>query len=70
MPWKELVKICKEEGAWSVIDGAHSIGQEVDVNLKEADPDFWVSVSKVKVLCSPHFLFAFSEKELPQMALC
>jgi hercynylcysteine S-oxide lyase len=29
MPWKEMVKICKEEGVWSVIDAAHSIGQEV-----------------------------------------
>ena len=29
MPWKEMVQICKEEGVWSVIDAAHSIGQEV-----------------------------------------
>lgn len=29
LPWKELVQICKEEGIWSVIDAAHSIGQEV-----------------------------------------
>ena len=29
MPWKELVQACKEEGVWSVIDAAHSIGQEV-----------------------------------------
>ena len=31
MPWKELVAICKEEGLWSIIDAAHSIGQEVSV---------------------------------------
>ncbi|KAF9483081.1 lolT-1 [Pholiota conissans] len=43
LPWKELVKICKEEGIFSVIDAAHSIGQEVGVNLKESDPDFWIS---------------------------
>lgn len=44
MPWQELVKICKEEGVWSVIDAAHSIGQEQKINLTEAAPDFWVSV--------------------------
>lgn len=43
MPWKELVKICKEAGVWSVVDAAHSIGQETDINLSEAKPDFWVS---------------------------
>ncbi|GLB41511.1 putative aminotransferase class-V [Lyophyllum shimeji] len=43
MPWKELVKICKSAGAWSVVDAAHSVGQETDINLSEAQPDFWVS---------------------------
>ena len=45
LPWKEMTKICKEEGVWSVIDAAHSIGQEADINLSEVEPDFWVSVS-------------------------
>lgn len=44
-PWKELVKICKDEGIWTVVDAAHSIGQELGINLTEASPDFWVSVS-------------------------
>ncbi|KAL5526017.1 hypothetical protein ACEPAG_7355 [Sanghuangporus baumii] len=43
IPWKELVKTCKEEDVVGFIDGAHSIGQEVDINLKDADPDFWIS---------------------------
>jgi len=43
MPWKALVKICAEEGIWGVVDGAHAIGQEVDINLTEVKPDFWVS---------------------------
>ncbi|KAK2467381.1 hypothetical protein APHAL10511_000616 [Amanita phalloides] len=43
MPWKEMVKICAEEGVLSVVDAAHSIGQELDINLAEAKPDFWVS---------------------------
>ncbi|KAJ7745880.1 pyridoxal phosphate-dependent transferase [Mycena maculata] len=43
MPWQALVQISKEEGVYSVIDGAHSIGQEMNINLGKADPDFWVS---------------------------
>ncbi|KAK7055594.1 Aminotran-5 domain-containing protein [Favolaschia claudopus] len=43
MPWQTLVQICKEMGVYSVIDGAHSIGQEMNINLGKADPDFWVS---------------------------
>lgn len=43
LPWKEMVKICKEEEVWSVVDAAHSIGQETNLNLTEADPDFWVT---------------------------
>ena len=45
LPWKEMVKICKDEDVWSVIDAAHSIGQEVDLDLEKIAPDFWVSVS-------------------------
>lgn len=45
LPWKEMVQICKEEGVISVVDAAHAIGQEVGINLKESDPDFWISVS-------------------------
>ena len=44
LPWKEIVKICKQEGIFSLIDAAHSIGQEVGINLHDIDPDFWVSV--------------------------
>ncbi|KAH0833199.1 pyridoxal phosphate-dependent transferase [Lanmaoa asiatica] len=43
LPWKEMVAICREAGVISVVDGAHSIGQELDINLSEAQPDFWVS---------------------------
>jgi hercynylcysteine S-oxide lyase len=50
LPWKEMVAICREAGVISVVDGAHSIGQELDINLSEAQPDFWVSV------CSPLLL--------------
>ncbi|KAJ3513808.1 hypothetical protein NLJ89_g2748 [Agrocybe chaxingu] len=43
LPWQDMVKIAKEEGVWSVVDAAHSIGQEVGINLTESAPDFWVS---------------------------
>ena len=39
-----MVAICREAGVISVVDGAQSIGQELDINLSEARPDFWVSV--------------------------
>ena len=47
LPWKEIVKICAEEGVLSIVDGAHSIGQELDINLAEVNPDFWVTVSYI-----------------------
>uniref|UniRef100_D8Q269 Aminotransferase class V domain-containing protein n=1 Tax=Schizophyllum commune (strain H4-8 / FGSC 9210) TaxID=578458 RepID=D8Q269_SCHCM len=44
-PWVNMVKIAKRYGALAVVDGAHSLGQEVDLKdkLREADPDFFVS---------------------------
>jgi hypothetical protein len=30
---------------WSVVDAAHSIGQEVGIDLGKVQPDLWVSVS-------------------------
>ena len=62
-----MVVICREAGVISVVDGAQSIGQELDINLSEARPDFWVSV------CPPILLVnyrngAFVPKELSQMA--
>jgi len=38
-----MVAICRERGILNVVDAAHSIGQEPNINLKEADPDFWIS---------------------------
>ncbi|KAI5893649.1 PLP-dependent transferase [Schizophyllum commune H4-8] len=42
LPWRQMVKICKKEGAWSLVDAAHSLGQE-KLNLREIDADFWVA---------------------------
>jgi len=44
LPWKEMVTLCRERGILTLIDAAHSIGQEPNINLSEAGPDFWVSV--------------------------
>ncbi|KAJ7898190.1 PLP-dependent transferase [Mycena olivaceomarginata] len=36
LPWKEMSVL-------SIIDAAHSIGQEINLGLNKADPDFWTS---------------------------
>ncbi|KAJ7447111.1 pyridoxal phosphate-dependent transferase, partial [Mycena galericulata] len=45
LPWKEMVKICREESVISVVDAAHSLGQEraCDIDLAGVQPDFWIS---------------------------
>nr|AUN37957.1 L-cysteine desulfhydrase 1 [Ganoderma lucidum] len=43
LPWQEMVRVAHEEGVWTVIDAAHSVGQEPNINLTEARPDFWLS---------------------------
>ena len=47
LPWKEMVRICHDENIWSIVDAAHSVGQEEKINLSEADPDFWLTVSTI-----------------------
>lgn len=47
LPWQEMVKTCAEYGVWSVLDAAHSLGQEPNINLTESRPDFWFSVRDV-----------------------
>ncbi|KAF8478308.1 PLP-dependent transferase [Gautieria morchelliformis] len=42
LPWEQMVQICKEENVLSIVDAAHSIGQQV-LNLGKTSPDFWVS---------------------------
>uniref|UniRef100_D8Q281 Aminotransferase class V domain-containing protein n=1 Tax=Schizophyllum commune (strain H4-8 / FGSC 9210) TaxID=578458 RepID=D8Q281_SCHCM len=45
LPWEKMVTIAKKYGALTVIDAAHSIGQEPNLKGKiaESDPDFFVS---------------------------
>ena len=44
LPWEEMTRIARGMGIWTLIDGAHSIGQ-LPLDVKKADPDFLVSVS-------------------------
>lgn len=43
LPWREMVAVCREEGVWSIVDAAHSIGQEPEIKLAVARPDFYVT---------------------------
>ncbi|EIW84374.1 PLP-dependent transferase [Coniophora puteana RWD-64-598 SS2] len=45
LPWTEMVAACAAHGVWSLVDGAHSLGQEVGLDLGgvSAGPDFWLS---------------------------
>lgn len=47
LPWEKMVQICREEKVWSIVDAAHAIGQQTDLNLSESKPDFWVSVCRI-----------------------
>ncbi|KAM0755019.1 PLP-dependent transferase [Meredithblackwellia eburnea MCA 4105] len=42
VPWEPIVKLLREYDVLSLIDAAHQIGQ-LPVNLRESQPDFWVS---------------------------
>jgi selenocysteine lyase/cysteine desulfurase len=46
LPWEDMVKVCKEEEVYSVVDAAHAIGQ-ISLNLAASQPDFFVTVSSV-----------------------
>lgn len=50
LPWREMVNICRDEEVWSVVDAAHSLGQESGLNVEEADPDFWMTVRPLSLL--------------------
>lgn len=42
MPFERMVEVCREEGVFSLVDGAHGVGH-VALSLKELDADFFVS---------------------------
>ncbi|KAG9230582.1 pyridoxal phosphate-dependent transferase [Amylocarpus encephaloides] len=43
VPWEDLVKVCKEFGVLSLIDGAHGIGDIDLTHVGAVGPDFFVS---------------------------
>lgn len=42
VPYEKYITICKKENMYSIVDGAHGIGQ-VPLDLSSLDPDFFVS---------------------------
>jgi cysteine sulfinate desulfinase/cysteine desulfurase-like protein len=69
LPWKDMVALCRERGIVTVVDAAHSLGQEPDINLSDVGPDFWVSVrSIIHRTCTDMLNRALAE--LSQVALC
>lgn len=49
MPWERIVRLCKERDVLSLVDAAHHLGQ-LPVDLKSVQPDFWVSVSRFRLI--------------------
>ncbi|KAJ7292728.1 pyridoxal phosphate-dependent transferase [Mycena rebaudengoi] len=43
LPWQAMVEVCRSEGVMSLVDAAHSLGQELNLDLHKSNPDFWVS---------------------------
>ena len=41
-PWQDMVKLCRELGVLSLVDGAQGVGM-VHIDLSKADPDFFVT---------------------------
>ncbi|PLN83634.1 putative aminotransferase [Aspergillus taichungensis] len=41
-PFEDLVRVCRREGIWSVVDGAHGVGM-IDLDLGALRPDFFTS---------------------------
>ncbi len=42
VPWERLVKVCKDEGVLSMVDGAHGVGH-IGLSLAKVQPDFLAS---------------------------
>lgn len=51
MPWEDVVRLCKKYDVMSLVDAAHAIGQ-VKIDVKRAEPDFLVTVSKCLMMRS------------------
>lgn len=45
LPWERIVDLCAQEDVLSIVDAAHAIGQQLDIDVSKTKPDFWISVS-------------------------
>ena len=50
MPWREMVRVAREEGAWSIVDAAHSLGQEVGaLSLSRPSVGHWTASALIRL---------------------
>ena len=52
VPWERTVALLRERGVISVVDAAHAVGQ-IHLDLRKADPDFFVSNCHVRPRSPP-----------------
>jgi len=65
-PVKELISLFKQKGSLIYVDGAHAVGQ-VGIDLKDLDPDFYLSNCHKWAFSCKGSAFLYVKKELQHL---